>query len=124
PVRSPELVLRGSLLCLVALFCTTPLRAQGAPCRQPHYRLAQQVDTSVSPPAPAPEQVSVTAILATWTPPLLGPRDACAPRDGRELHTVRVLGSLSRVDKVKDDGDWHIELTDQADSPADSCIVA
>ena len=119
-------MLRGSLLCLVALFCTTPLRAQGAPCRQPHYRWAQKVDTSGAPPAPAraPEQVSVTAILATWTPPLLGPRDACAPRDDRELHTFSVLGWVRRVDKVKDDGDWHIELTDQADSPADSCIVA
>jgi len=27
------------------------------------------------------------------------------------------------VEKVKDDGDWHIELTQRADSPADSCVV-
>ena len=29
----------------------------------------------------------------------------------------------SRVDRFKDDGDWHIELTERADSPSDSCIV-
>ena len=115
-------MVRGSLLCLVALTSTTPLRAQGKPCRQPHYRWAEKVDTSGV--TRAPEQVSVTAILATWTPPLLGPRDACAPRDDRELRTFSVLGWVRRVDKVKDDGDWHMELTDRADSPADSCIVA
>lgn len=117
-------MVRGALLCLVALLCATPLRAQGRPCRQPHYRWAQKVDTSGVLRASPPEPVSVTAILATWAPPVLGPRDACAPRDDRELRTFSVLGWVRRVDKVKDDGDWHIELTDRADSPADSCIVA
>jgi hypothetical protein len=97
------------------------LPAQAASCREPHYRWTQKVDTALAELPPL--DGSVAAILATWAPPNLGPRDRCAPRADRELHTYRVTGWVRRVDKFKDDGDWHIELTERADSPPDSCVV-
>lgn len=63
-------------------------------------------------------------MLATWAPPLLASRDDCAPRAERELRTYALLAWVRRVDKYKDDEDWHVELTDRADTPPDSCIVA
>jgi len=42
---------------------------------------------------------------------------------GRELGVYSVTGWVRRADKFKDDGDWHVELTERADSPSDSCIV-
>ena len=63
-------------------------------------------------------------MLADWAPPDLGARDRCAHRSERELLTYSVTAWVRRVDKFKDDGDWHIELTERVDSPADSCIVA
>jgi len=51
-------------------------------------------------------------------------RDWCVPRAGRELVVYEVRGWVRRLETSKDDGDWHIELTDRRDSPADSCIVA
>jgi hypothetical protein len=100
------------------LLAAQPVRAQV--CREPHYRWTQKVDTSV---VAAPESTSVTTMLASWAPPDLGPRDRCAPRDGRELRTYTLVGWVRRVDKFKDDGDWHVELTERVDSPPDSCIV-
>ena len=91
-------------------------------CRGPHYRWTQKVDTSgVAVP---PQSATVAAVLATWAPPHLGSRDECAPRDDRELRTFSLVAWVRRVDKYKDDDDWHLELTDRADSPVDSCIVA
>ena len=62
-------------------------------------------------------------MLADWASPNLGARDRCAQRSERELVTYSVTAWVRRVDKFKDDGDWHIELTERVDSPADSCIV-
>ena len=100
--------------------------APGAPvgaqaCREPRYRWTQKTDTALADLAP--QATSVSAILATWAPPDLGPRDRCAPRSQRELGVYGVTAWVRRVDKFKDDGDWHVELTERADSPADSCIV-
>ena len=104
---------------VVTALCARPARAQA--CREPHYRWTQKVDTSLVTVSPV--AVSVATILATWAPPDLGPRDRCAPRGERERQTYEVVAWVRRVDKVKDDGDWHLELTERADSPADSCIV-
>lgn len=114
-------VLAGcTALGVIAVFAGTPL--QGQACQEPHYRWTQKVDTSgVDVP---PQSTSVAAILTTWMPPLLGSHDECAARQGRELGTATLLAWVRRVDKQKDDGDWHLELTDRADSPVDSCIVA
>ena len=106
----------------VALAGVLPTGPRGAQrCRQPHYRWAQKIDTSLATLAPQP--ASAVAILGTWEPPHLGAQDRCAPRAGPELQVYRLTGWVRRVDKVKEDGDWHIELTERADSPVDSCIV-
>jgi len=119
-VRLPEAIAIRATLGFIAVLAGTPLRAQV--CGEPHYRWTQKVDTSgVAVP---PEPTSVSAMLATWAPPLLGSRDDCAPRADRELRTYSLLAWVRRVDKYKDDDDWHLELTDRADSPVDSCIVA
>ena len=105
---------------MVAALVAAPLTAQA--CREPHYRWTQKVDTSGVQLLPQP--TSVASMLATWAAPLLGSRDACAPRGDRELQTYSLVAWVRRVDKYKDDDDWHLELTDRADSPVDSCIVA
>ncbi len=110
----------AAALAGLALF-SLELPKQAQMCREPHYRWTQKVDTTLAEPPPL--DGSVAAILATWAPPNLGPRDRCAPRVDRELHTYRVTGWVRRVDRFKDDGDWHIELTERADSPSDSCVV-
>lgn len=119
-MRSPEVLVGRATLLIAAALAGTPLRAQV--CREPHYRWTQKIDTSGI--AVPPQSTSVAAMLATWAPPLLGSRDACAPRDDRELQTYSLVAWVRRVDKYKDDDDWHLELTDRADSPVDSCIVA
>ena len=119
PVRRRRRVVAVTAFGAVALLTARPARPQT--CREPHYRWTQKVDTSlVAVPA---ESASLGSILATWMPPDLGQRDRCAPRVGQEQRTYTLLGWVRRVDKFKDDGDWHIELTERADSPPDSCIV-
>lgn len=123
-MRSPVRPIDGAVglvaAAVVSALGARPARAQA--CREPHYRWTQKVDTSLVTVSPA--TVSVTTILATWAPPELGPRDRCAPRGERERQTYELVAWVRRVDKFKDDGDWHLELTEAADSPADSCIVA
>ena len=106
-------------LGLAGVLAGAPLRAQA--CREPHYRWTQKTDTALADLAP--QTTSVSAILATWAAPDLGPRDRCARRSERELAAYSVTAWVRRVDKFKDDGDWHVELTERADSPPDSCIV-
>src|SRR5256886_543285 len=98
-------------VALAGVLPTGPLGAQR--CRQPHYRWAQKIDTSLATLAPQP--ASAVAILGTWEPPHLGAQDRCAPRAGRELQVYRLTGWVRRVDKVKEDGDWHIELTERSE---------
>ncbi len=104
---------------VAGLVAAAPLGAQA--CREPHYRWTQKTDTALADVAP--QTTSVALVLGTWAPPHLGPRDRCAPRSDRELETYSVTAWVRRVDRFKDDGDWHIELTERADSPSDSCIV-
>ncbi len=97
-------------LGLAGLMAGAPLGAQA--CREPHYRWTQKTDTALADLAPQATSVSA-----------LGPRDRCALRSGRELGVYSVTGWVRRADKFKDDGDWHVELTERADSPSDSCVV-
>ena len=119
PVPHPEPAAALVAFGLACLTAGAPLEAQA--CREPHYRWTQKTDTALADLAPL--GTSVSAILATWAPPEIGPRDRCARRSARELAVYSVTGWVRRVDKFKDDGDWHIELTERADSPSDSCIV-
>jgi len=118
-VRRPE---AGAVLATLALASLPPAVPGAAPqCRQPHYRWTQKTDTSLA--ALSPHPTSVTAILAGWAAPNIASRDRCAPRADRELQVFALTGWVRRVEKVKDDGDWHIELTEGAASPVDSCVV-
>ena len=119
-MRLPDAPGAPAALALVVLLSqTTSVRAQQ--CREPHYRWTAKTDTTLASVAPQP--TSVTAILTTWAPPDLAARDRCAPRASRERHVYRLTAWVRLVDRKQDDGDWHIELTARADSPADSCIV-
>ncbi|HEY6110441.1 MAG TPA: hypothetical protein VIV56_16185 [Gemmatimonadales bacterium] len=91
-------------------------------CDEPHYRWSAKTDTSLA--GHAAVGTTVTEILTRWTPPALGNRDGCAPRAGRERGVSELSGWIRRIEKVKDDGDWHIEITAGPTSPTDSCIVA
>lgn len=94
----------------------------GQRCDEPHYRWSAKTDTSL---AGRPATVAtVTEILTRWATPTLGKRDGCTPRAGREREVFEVSGWIRRIEKVKDDGDWHIEVTATATSATDSCIVA
>jgi hypothetical protein len=105
----------------VGVLCATAAPAAAQRCAEPHYRWTEKVDTLLARPDPVP--TTITAILTGWAPPDLTARDDCADRGGRERTVYAVAGWVRRVDKRKDDGDWHIELTERADSPPDSCIV-
>jgi hypothetical protein len=110
----PALAAVGGLLA--SRSSTPPQR-----CDQPHYRWDVKIDTALAGrPAVA---TTITDILTRWTPPALGPGNACAPRAGRELNRYMVGGWIRRIEKTKDDGDWHIELTAAPTSPPESCIV-
>ncbi len=106
------------LVCLLA----SRLPAQGQACAEPRYRWSEKVDTSLADLPPLP--TSITAILSGWEPPALTARDRCAARAGRERQVYGLAGWVRRIEKHKDDGDWHLELTERRDSPPGSCIVA
>src|SRR5213596_2696187 len=91
-------------------------------CAERHYRWRAQFDTALA--AITPQPVSIPEMLQSWDVPALRARDWCAPRAARELLVYRVRGWVRRLETSKDDGDWHIELTERRDGPADSCIVA
>ena len=91
-------------------------------CDPPHYRWSVKIDTTLATRRPV--SASIPEILSRWAPPTLGRDDRCAPRVGRELSVYAVRGWIRRIEKSKDDGDWHIELTAGPSSPPESCIVA
>ena len=118
-MRHPDAVGALATLALVSLLPALPGAAPR--CREPHYRWTQKIDTSLA--NLPPDSASVAAILGSWAPPDIASRDRCTPRADRELRVYVVTGWVRRLEKVKEDGDWHIELTDHADSRADSCVV-
>jgi hypothetical protein len=115
-----------AVVVLAAFTGTRPGRAVEAftrPCREPHYRWSEKTDTSLMATG-VPRNISIGVVLGHWAPPGLTSHDWCAPRAGRELLLYSVRGWLRRVETAKDDGDWHLELTDRPQSPLDSCLVA
>jgi hypothetical protein len=90
-------------------------------CNPPHYRWAVKTDTALA--GHAATRATIPEILTQWTIPPLGPRNRCAARAGRELDVYVVAGWIRRIERSKDDGDWHIELTAGPTSPPESCIV-
>ncbi len=94
----------------------------GDGCVQPHYRWSQKIDTTLVGRVPIPTSVGV--VLSTWDPPRVTRNDRCALRAGREGQVYVLTGWVRRFERAKDDGDWHIEVTERQQSPADSCLVA
>src|SRR3989454_10779923 len=111
---------RVAVLTVVGLGPDPPPQRQR--CAEPRYRWSAKIDTTLAAITPQPASISV--MLQSWNPPAVTARDWCVPRAARELLVYRVRGWVRRLETSKDDGDWHIELTDRRDSPADSCIVA
>jgi len=111
---------RVAVLTVVGLWSESPPQRQR--CAEPRYRWSAKIDTMLA--ALTPQPASIPEMLQSWDVPALRARDACAPRAARELLVYRVRGWVRRLETSKDDGDWHIELTDRPDGPADSCIVA
>src|SRR5256886_10352456 len=111
---------RVAVLTVVGLWSESPPQRQR--CAEPRYRWSAKMDTTLA--ALTPQPASIPEMLQSWDVPALRARDACAPRAARELLVYRVRGWVRRLETSKDDGDWHIELTDRPDGPADSCIVA
>jgi hypothetical protein len=109
-------------MALLALLGAGVDTAQRRRCTEPHYRWSAKVDTTLI--AATPVASTVTAVLTSWAPRPVTARDRCAARGDRELTVYGVTGLVRRVDKYKDDGDWHIELTERQDSPPDSCILS
>jgi len=99
------------------------MSASAQTCDAPHYRWPEKTSTALlgSPS----RSVSIGAMLG-WRAPNIGPGPAfwCAPRTGAEQQVLTVLGWVRRLDKTKDDGDWHIELTENRRDPVTACIVA
>src|SRR5256886_3710611 len=106
-------------LGLAGLGAAVPLGAQA--CREPHYRWSQKTDTTLATVAPQP--TSVSAILASWAPPNLGPRDPCAPRTNHELGVYTLTAWVRRGDKGKDDGGWHRGLPERGATPFQSFVA-
>ncbi len=111
---------RIEILAFVALWSEPPTHRQA--CAEPRYRWSEKIDTTLATVTPL--RASIPEILGSWDPPALTARNRCAPRAARELLVYQVRGWARRLETSKDDGDWHIELTDRRDSLADSCIVA
>jgi hypothetical protein len=112
---------RAVALTLVGTLLAAPARAQWQPCREPHYRWNEKTDTALATATRLP--TSIVAILTICRPLPFTAADRCAARVGNERRVYVVQGWVRRVDKAKDDGDWHIELTARATTPPESCIV-
>jgi hypothetical protein len=106
--------------CLISV---RSISAAAQSCTAPHYRWPEKTSTALLDERPQP--VAISAILR-WRAPAIGPGPAfwCAPRVGAERQVLSVVGWVRRVDKTKDDGDWHIELTDERRDSVGACIVA
>jgi hypothetical protein len=110
--------------CLaVAVLVIAPSAGRAQRCAEPHYRWSQKIDTTLR--AIPPSDVEVKDILTSWQVPPIGGGSVfrCAQRIGRERGVYSVVGWLRRIDRKKDDGDWHLELTQRRDSRVGDCIV-
>jgi len=104
---------------VLALLAVRTARGQG--CSEPHYRWSEKVDSTFA--SKPPTTVAVSDIL-TWSPRALTAQDRCAARAGRELNLYSVTAFVRRIRLHEQDGDWHIEITEEETSPVPtSCIV-
>ena len=115
------MTLRAAALALSVITVYSRQTAAQA-CNATHYRWPEKTSTALL--SSPPQSVSIGAMLS-WRAPEIGPGPAfwCAPRVAAERQVLSVVGWVRRVDKTKDDGDWHIELTEDRRDPVDACIV-
>lgn len=116
-IRSWSMLLIAASGWIVALSAGS----RGQTCNPPHYRWDVKTDTTLA--GRPTTRATIPEILTQWTTPPLGPSQGCAARAGRELNVYVVQGWIRRIERSKDDGDWHIELTAGPRSSPDSCIV-
>ncbi len=109
--------LPGALACVLAF----PREGTAQTCAEPFYRWSEKIDESLA--GVTPRRVSVATMLSRWAPLALMRHDECAARTGREIRTYSVVAWVRRVKKHETDGDWHIELTSQANSSPTACII-
>lgn len=113
--RPPMIAVTG-LLLLLAL-----ARANGQTCSEPHYRWSEKIDASLA--SKTPTTVDVSDILG-WGPRTISAKDKCASRVGRERNVYTVTAWVRRIKLHESDGDWHIEITEEEDTPVpSSCII-
>ena len=112
--------MRLTLLALLLLLAPTAGRAQT--CAPPHYRWGQKTDTIVA--RDSVTSADVSDVLG-WAPRSLTRKDKCAARVGREKKVYEVTAWVRRIRLHETDGDWHIEITEEEDSPvAANCMIA
>ena len=104
----------------------SPLAAQGpaqTTCSEPHYRWSEKTDTSFAKKTAIAADVS--DVLGGWAPRTITRGDKCARRVGRETSLYAVTAWLRRIKIRETDGDWHLEITEEEDSPVRaSCMIA
>lgn len=101
-----------------------PAKASAFPMCGPahHYRWSAKISTSGF--SQTPGQPSVNTAL-NWIPLAFSGHDLlswCAARSGRETTPFSVLGWVRRTRK-EDDGDVHVEITQNRDDAVESCFV-
>ena len=118
--RHLSLTMRPPLLALIPLL-VAPFPGHAQTCTPAHYRWDQKTDTSLVHAAST--SVDVSDMLA-WAPRSITRKDKCAARVGREKKVYEVTAWVRRIRLHETDGDWHVEITEEEDSPvAANCVI-
>lgn len=113
-----------SPLLLLSVLSLGPSLVRGQVCAPPHYRWDQKTDTSLARDSASAVAVDVSDVLS-WVPRSLTRKDKCAARVGHEKKVYEVTAWVRRIRLHETDGDWHIEITEEEDSPvAPNCMIA
>ena len=92
-------------------------------CSEPHYRWSEKTDTSFANKTAIAADVS--DVLGSWAPRSITRGNKCARRVGREKNVYAVTAWVRRIKLHESDGDWHLEITEEEDSPVRaSCMIA
>lgn len=114
PMRTP--------FALLSVMLLGPAIVRAQVCAPPHYRWDQKTDTTFAKASST--SVDVSDVLA-WAPRTLTRKDKCAARVGHEKKVYEVTAWVRRIRLHETDGDWHIEITEEEDSPvAANCMIA
>lgn len=112
---------RFIIVSAIAIVAALSSPATAQICTAPHYRWPAKIDSSLA--GDSAHSVDLNEILADWDARPLTARDKCAPRAGREDSVYVVTGWVRRIKRRETDGDWHIEITEEEETPVTQCIV-